>query len=79
MLGPCLRAGCAQAVWALVGGGRWSRATRNWAVLGGGSSVWASGGPDGAVSSRGAELVGVRWLFQGCCSGGRLGPSAHAA
>ena len=43
-------------------------------LSGGKDSAWASGGPGGDVSSRGAESVmrgrlgwcGVRWLFQGC-------------
>ena len=56
-------------------------------LSGGKDSAWASGGPGGVVSSHGAESgmhgrlgwCGVQWLFQGCCSGGRLGPSAHAA
>ena len=55
-----------------VGGGRWSRAARNWTGLGGGASTWASGGPGVAVSSRGAESgmrghlgwCGIWWVFQ---------------
>ena len=53
---------------------------------GGGASAWASGGPGGSVSYHFAESVirrhlgwcGVLWLFQGCCSGDRLGPWADA-
>jgi len=104
VLGPCLRAGCAQAAWAgggsrsdalgagrrclapRVGGGRWSGPARGGARLGGGASAWARGGPGDTVSSRGAESgmrgrlgwCGVRWLFQGCCSGDSLGPWTDA-
>jgi hypothetical protein len=62
-----------------VGGGRWSSASEQLLTAGrdwGGANAWASGGPGGAMSSRGVELdmrgrldwCGVLWFFQVCCS-----------
>ena len=66
----------------LVGGGSWSGPAHGGTRLGGGGAgAGARGGPDDVVSSHCTESVmrgrldwcGVRWLFQSCCCGVRLG------
>jgi hypothetical protein len=66
----------------LLVGSQWMRGTRVWTVYG-----WTRGGLGCTVSSRceGSGIrgllgwCGVRWLFKGCCPGGRLRRRATAA
>jgi hypothetical protein len=74
--------GCREAVPGTPGGRRhWSSCSGRGAA-GGCAGAWARGTSGGAVSARGAESgmrgrlgwCGVRWLFPGCYSDGRLCP-----
>jgi len=74
------RPGCREAVPGTTGG------RRPLVLLLGTGRSWGVCWPDDAMSARGAESgmrgrlgwCGVLWLFQGCCSGDRLGPWADA-